>query len=367
MTSKGCSMKESKVAWVVAAVLVGGCGSFTKPNPLSCLDGYCSDQAHPFCDVDGTFGGEPKECVAVSCLPLGFEACRGDAAIVCNATGDDYDVTNCPFGCDTDGCKACTPGAPGCAAHIIPKYLPAACDRPALAGELKVEADTMLSTDDDSTCNGGVASQPEGSEICVIRYASIVVARNRSLTIRGSRAVALVADEAMTVDGVLDISADWTVDGPGGGLSVSGGTGTPPVGSGGAGFKTSGGAGGTNTSGGALNGGPASPDPAQLSILVGGPHGTNKGPYGSIGGGAGGAATLISCKGSVSIPGLIDAGGGGGSGGSNEPLGGPAAGGGAGGYVVLQGMMVEVTGQMFANGCGGGVSLASGYGRENSG
>jgi hypothetical protein len=41
----------------VAAVCVA-CG--TKRNEERCLEGLCSDPDLPFCDVDGTIGGEPN-------------------------------------------------------------------------------------------------------------------------------------------------------------------------------------------------------------------------------------------------------------------------------------------------------------------
>src|SRR5262245_4491356 len=154
----------ARVGIVLGVVAGTGCGSLTKPNPLSCLDGYCSDQAHPFCDVDGAFSGTPGLCLAVDCRPLAFEACRGDDAIVCNASGDDYDITHCELGCGdaAGGCMQCKPNATACdsgnvrhcdangvpvqserceyacaamptahCAYLEPKYLPTICDAPA--------------------------------------------------------------------------------------------------------------------------------------------------------------------------------------------------------------------------------------------
>lgn len=81
---------------------------------------------------------------------------------------------------------------------------------------------------------------------------------------------------------------------------------------------------------------------------------------GSIRGGGlvvhGGAVTLIACRGQILVSGTIDAGGGGGGGRSGVSLGEMygGGGGGAGGNVVLQGMEITVTEQVFANGGGGG-------------
>lgn len=86
-------------------VLLGGC---TSPNPKNCSDKTCSDPAFPFCDVDGSLQGTPEVCIAVGCVPREFEQCRGDAALVCSATGDTFDVLVCPKGCNaTNGCNEC--------------------------------------------------------------------------------------------------------------------------------------------------------------------------------------------------------------------------------------------------------------------
>lgn len=104
------------LAWVAAIAM--GC---TKPNPRSCADDLCTDQAFPFCDTNGALEGEPDTCIAVSCAPSTFEACREDSAITCNAGGNNYDVTICEHGCDpTAGCVGCLddtqcqPAAPHC-------------------------------------------------------------------------------------------------------------------------------------------------------------------------------------------------------------------------------------------------------------
>ena len=125
-------------------LLVAGC---TKPNPASCADNHCSDPARPFCDVDGTIGGEPQTCIAVSCTPNAFAECRNDAALTCNANGDNYDLLECEFGCGTSGCKTppeCT--TLDCMKHIIPKYLPTICDTLATQAALHITSDMMLDT-----------------------------------------------------------------------------------------------------------------------------------------------------------------------------------------------------------------------------
>ncbi|HEY4056301.1 MAG TPA: choice-of-anchor Q domain-containing protein [Kofleriaceae bacterium] len=93
----------------------------TSPNPKSCLDGSCTDPRYPFCDENGVIADEPKTCVAVSCTAGDIAECRGDVAVTCNASGDNFDLIQCPRGCDATGCRVCasnddctTPTAPLC-------------------------------------------------------------------------------------------------------------------------------------------------------------------------------------------------------------------------------------------------------------
>jgi hypothetical protein len=107
------AMKLSAAFWALLCLV--GC---TKKNPAAvCHDGTCIDPAYPYCDVDGTVGGEPGTCIAVSCSPNQFAACRGtDTALQCNASGGNYDVVQCPLGCDkaAGGCRLCQPGQTVC-------------------------------------------------------------------------------------------------------------------------------------------------------------------------------------------------------------------------------------------------------------
>lgn len=82
----------------------------TRPNPRSCLDGSCSDNQYPFCDVDGSVAGKPGECIAIECMSGAFELCRDDMAITCNTTGSNFDLIQCPLGCTemAEGCRECT-------------------------------------------------------------------------------------------------------------------------------------------------------------------------------------------------------------------------------------------------------------------
>lgn len=89
----------------------------TRRNPLACPDGNCSDPDYPFCDTDGSIAGLANACIAVDCTPMQFIACRGTTSLRCNATGDNYDITQCETECELGGCKppqgtVCDPWAP---------------------------------------------------------------------------------------------------------------------------------------------------------------------------------------------------------------------------------------------------------------
>jgi hypothetical protein len=356
-------MSKSNLFWLGVLVAFAAC---TKPNPKSCADDFCDDPAFPFCDTDGSISGAPGTCVAVGCTPLEFEECRGDQAVVCAASGDDFDLTNCEFGCDETigGCKTCVPGTPGCDVHIVPRYVPTACDAMATEPTLEFSGAATFDTDADASCNGGVITQAAGPQICVARYGAIQIKNNTTVTVIGKRALALVADTSLDIQGTLDVSANAGVDGPGGGVVKSGSSGGDQRGGGGAGFRTKGGSGGSATADGGAGNGGAITDPTLLVELVGGNKSTFFASGNAFTGGAGGAATLVACRGAITVGGTIDAGGGGGGGGGVSFLGDSLTpgGGGSGGHVVFQGLTIRVTGNVFANGGGGGSGLGSATG-----
>lgn len=240
--------------------------------------------------------------------------------------------------------QTCKPGT------ITPRYVPDACEG-AATGARTISTSTVETT---NSC-AAMVTQSAGPPICLLRYSSFELEPSVTFRVTGGFALAIVTDTSLTVAGVLDVSADDSTDsGPGGDYMTSGGapSNTNGAGGGGAGFKTNGGAGGdSNTNGGANNGGAIVDAAAAMGLLPGASGG---GSTSSRGGYGGGGVTLVSCRGTVSVTGIIDAGGGGGAGGNSgsSPYGG--AGGGAGGNVVLQGRMVTVTGQVFANGGAGG-------------
>lgn len=372
-------MPEVKVlmfkVWLVFSILSTAC---TRDNPRSCQDGTCTDPAYPYCDADGALQGERGVCIAVACSPGEFVACSSESEIRCNSAGDNYEVDPCPSGCGDGGCLPCTPTTTSCGdgvvnicgadgvpvpsescefgclqtptahcAHLEPRYLPSICDAPG-TGDFTIATAATLGTDLDLNCTGGVVQQSPGPDICVVRAHTINITSGGYLTGSGKRALALVADRSLNVEGTIDVSARGNISGPGGGTIASGGGPSPDRGGGGAGFGIAGAPGGSALSdGGAANGGAASMNPALLSVLIGGPYN---------GGGGGGALMLVSCRDTVSVKGVVASGGGGGYAGHFVPpnTAKPGNGGGAGGNVVIQGMDISVTGKLFANGGGGG-------------
>src|SRR5690606_9971956 len=113
-----------------------------------------------------------------------------------------------------------------------------------------------------------------------------------------SSCIAFVADDAVLVQGVLDVSAETTTSGPGGG-AISGGRAGVNRGGGGAGFGAAGGAGGTGNGGTGAAGTPI--DPLDMLVFRGGARSQGPTPLNQVGypfpGGGGGAAMLVACRG----------------------------------------------------------------------
>lgn len=202
------------------------------------------------------------------------------------------------------------------------------------------------------------------------------VFRFRSLTLGsvsavGAKALVLVADEGITLTGILDAVpacayADVSTPGPGGYPGGDGpnvvGEPAPPDGGGGAGGTGNdggGGGGGHGAMGGdggniAQSGGNTRGD-AAISSLLGGSGGGGGDDHSNAGrGGGGGAAIHLIANGPIVLMSGsgINAGGCGGRAGTNTNDGG--GGGGAGGAVLLEGTTVTIAGTIAVNGGGGG-------------
>lgn len=365
-------------------------------------NGHCAPMAATFCLAAACGFPRPADVPdPEACTAHEFVACEGSVLQSCNAAGDGTTTQDCgAAGCNAEAkrCNQCVPNSDSCGiapneidhcgsdglpegqdtcqlactttptahcAYLEPRYLPDICDSVATALTLSIDNLASLDTGLDTNCNGGIVRQEGAADICVMRYGSINVTSSGTLAVTGIRALALVADDTVMIDGLLDVSARLTGNGPGGGSVTSGAFGA------GAGFATAGGSGGSTTmAGGGNAGGAPSTDPSIITVLIGGSRSTR----GFLGepdsGGGGGAATLIACRGTVSVKGTIQAGGGGGGGGKSGLTAGAVfggAGGGAGGNVVLQGLSITVTGRVFANGGGGGAGWLTGNPTGNFG
>ena len=337
----------------------------------------------------------------ISCTANDFIGCDGSRAQTCNATGDgavnlDCGVAGCNVEakrcnqcvpksdscgpgtnaishCDSNGLPtvdetcalACVDASPDHCAYLEPRYLPDVCDVPATMPTFDITGNVSFDTGLDINCNGGTVHQDGAADICVVRYDMIHIAQSVTLQVSGTRALALVADRALVIDGTLDVAARGPIAGPGGGSIQSGDPLSSSSGGGGAGFATAGAAGGsTMTDGGGGAGGSKVTNPFLLAVLIGGSQPARAVGVGPpLAGGAGGAATLIACRGQVSVTGILSAGGGGGEGGRAGVVGGTmfaGAGGGSGGNIILQALSIVVTGQVYANGGGGGAGWVPG-------
>lgn len=338
--------------FLLAALLAGCFESHAPPCTVACST---DDECPSGLACNGTtcsVGGEA--CAAAVCDTPGVRRCAtadSPALEVCGETGTWTTETTCPASCVADATPHCGYLEPQTAA------LAAICDVPATSIELVIDSMTMLSTDS-GACTS-VIPQVLGPAICVVRAPRITILGPGGLRAMGSRALALIADHDLVVEGTIDVSASGRADGPGGGTRTSGQAAASALGGSGAGFQIAG-ANGGSLSGAPNAGGPPGENAATATALAGGYRAAGAISGGDkSGGGGGGALALISCNGAVSISGILDAGGGGGLGGLATLIDSglkSGAGGGSGGVLLLQGMRVSITASagVYANGGGGG-------------
>ena len=287
------------------------------------------------------------------------------------STGDDAAVPS------PDGSK---PGDP-----FVPLHVPAGGRAPGTEDlELAQSVDTgALTIDGSASLPAGVVfdmwPQPGGVELAVLHVRGLRVPVGATVRVTGSRALVVVASDAIDISGVLDGSAQRTQPGPGG-AGPGAGSGAGRAGSHAGNFRDSGGSGGsfagTGGRGGSAGGsggmfgcmalqgptGGSTYGDRTLTVLVAGSGGgaANASTCGTREPGAGGGAIQLSSATSVRVSGGINAGGGGGGGGRSQQIGASqcdmsaGGGGGSGGAIVLQAPLVEVSGTLAANGGGGG-------------
>ncbi|HET7505184.1 MAG TPA: hypothetical protein VFK02_29400 [Kofleriaceae bacterium] len=261
-----------------------------------------------------------------------------------------------------DAMLAASPDAPAC----VPGFLDLCAQAPPTIN-LDVSTGQALNTDSDPRCR--TFPQPGGSAVCLIYVSNASIAAAGSLTVTGSRPLAIASTSTITIAGTLDVGSRGTQVGPAADSTACMFAAIPELDPGGAG----GGAGGTFTLAGGDGGqgddddsrgqdGKALPGrhgtSATITVLRGGCRGQAGGDEstdvgagnGGSGGHSGGALYLVARQ-SITIPGTIRATGARGEGGQTQSGGG---GGGSGGLVVIEAPTITVAGQISANGGGGG-------------
>ncbi|MGE5186711.1 MAG: hypothetical protein ACM31C_31875 [Acidobacteriota bacterium] len=260
--------------------------------------------------------------------------------------------------------------APGATAFCFGKDLNL-CLSAMPSGAITLPGANPLDTDTDANCTEVVA-QTNGPAVCVIAGATITV--NADMTATGSRPLALIATDTVTMNATIDVSSTS------GGRTGAGASaapcavtenGTPDAhgGGGGAGgsFGASGGAGGKgdnndqNGGTGGVGGSaplPIAPPPLRAGC-AGGNGGNGDGTHPGGAGGASGGAIAIIAGTRIQIGASVYASGaGGGAGtGNNSTLDvqcGGGGGGGSGGMIALDAPTIQVGGVLAANGGGGG-------------
>jgi len=342
--------------------------SCTRKNPDYCdADTDCVDGTKPFCDVNGEYpesgyvghscSTTPTSCPVerCGCVPGEGLTCAGDQLTYCNADARSTATLQCSLGC--------APAEARCLSFNPSNGLADALDQAAMEPDISIPAGATINT------GTGEIRDSSGALIAV---KSVSVAQpNTTIMIRafiaksfvidsvvvgGPDALALVAPGPITLNGMLDASANSVTAGPGaqeppapcvGGVGVvDGGTSCYCYqGAGGAGNASIGGAGGGAYT---TQGAPGATLDA-FEPLLGGCRGGDFDTNGRYGGGGGGAVQMSSATSiTISASAMIHVGAGGGN---------PGRGGGSGGNVIIEAPLVRVAGPsggLAANGGAGG-------------
>jgi len=228
--------------------------------------------------------------------------------------------------------------------RLTPSNLPAdTCDAPGT----KDLIDATGTVDTDTGCDAVIVQGDGAPDICVYKYRTVTLSGG-GLRGVGSRALAIVATDTMTIGGFLDVGAHATVKGPG----ASDPRGFPLFSDADAPGGSYGTPGGLGALGSAQPAPPYGNDTAVplLAGASGGPGYVDPSQYPSLPGEGGGALQLVSCTSLVvTSTGVIASGGGGAA---RTVFHG--AGGGSGGTILLEAPSVVVDGILGANGGGGG-------------
>jgi hypothetical protein len=250
------------------------------------------------------------------------------------------------------------------AVGCVPGFLDLCAQAPPTV-DLDIKDAQTLDTDHDLRCR--TYPQAGDSAVCLVYVSNVSIAGTGSLTVIGSRPLAIASTSAISIAGAIDVGSHGSQVGPAADHSTCAFATSPDPdlggGGGGAGgtFTQVGGDGGTGDSDDSL-GGDSTGRPgthgltAPVTRLRGGCRGqvggaeAAGGGNGGIGGHSGGALYLYARQ-SITIPGAVRATGARGEGGETQSGGG---GGGSGGLVVIESPSITIAGQLSANGGGGG-------------
>jgi hypothetical protein len=266
---------------------------------------------------------------------------------------------------------ACTPGFLDLCAQTEP------------TDPLMIAAADTINTDTDSRCR--TLTQSGGAAVCLVYATTFSITSSGSLTVTGSRPLAIAATSTLAVDGAIDVSSQRASGQTGPAADNSSCAVTTPAeddaggagGGAGGSFGTAGGNGGTgdtnlDTTSDQMGVGGQASGPATITVLRGGCRGEKGGDAavtaaGGAGGHSGGALYLYAHD-SASVAGVIRATGAGGNGGTaNTTSGGGGGGGGTGGMVVIESPSIMIGGQISANGGGAGEGGFLGGGSPRNG
>ncbi len=246
------------------------------------------------------------------------------------------EVTDCgPAGCCEDHCCVVVPSNEELFGGLSATALILGPPNGLFDTEVDCVGDSSL-----GVCEVLPGSDDSEANLCVCRADDISITNLRLI---GPNGLVLLAQERITVEGLLDASAVGQLAGPGRSKRYT--TGAEGIAAGGA----------HNGSGGGSSSLAAYGDPSVVP-LYGGMHGQGFACDASAGGGGGGALQLTA-GGSITVSGTIDVSGGGGAGGASGGCR-DGGGGGSGGSVLLEAPLVSVNGRLGANGGGGGGGAA---------
>ena len=333
-----------RLLYVTACVV--GCVACEFPRPADVTD----DGGAPPADSAGDSSNGDGAMSNQVCTPNQPLRCDAGSLVRCKDDGTAEQSESCALGCSSTEVR-CNDVAPS--NGLAPQL-----DMTAAEPDLDLGATATINTDDGTVVVDGnpiavrstIIGQTEAPVIRVFIVRSLAAA---DVTVTGSNALAIVSNGDVSIRGTFAASAHAAVPGPGRfndstcqgktGIVVPGGA---FAGSGGGGFGSNGGSGGAamNTRGTApaVAGGSPTGNPSLIPLR----GGCDAGPWsggGSFLGTGGGAIQLVS-RTRIFVTGVVAANG------SSQ------TGGGSGGGILLEAPVVEVPGNVVANG-GAGADL----------